>query len=328
MAEKKPNKRARPPLPDKREATSENIKTDNHRPWSKSCPHCKRPWSGLDLSRRESFRFPWFAPEDPGKSSRFGICHACLTICFFYARSTDYNDEAYFTTDYQRQYGRTYLEDRQNIDRMNHSRLDFFTRTTGLNPGANSRFSVLELGAATGFFLAAWQNRFPKSELTGLEISGWCARHQVTAPGTVRQTDLLVGLEKEASASRDVVGAFFVLEHLPDQAEVLAAISRVLKPGGWFFSAWPSAYGPALRFSPKTWQQTHPADHFVDYSPISLSRVLPLYGFERPAFRVPSFHPHRWPFPWSRAGARRLTRLWAHYRRMGDTLECLAQKSP
>jgi ubiquinone/menaquinone biosynthesis C-methylase UbiE len=89
----------------------------------------------------------------------------------------------------------------------------------------------LELGCGTGFVLAAIEERFPALDIYGSEAMGQgleLARKRVKR-ATLVQLD---ARELPYDNEFDLVGIFDVLEHISEDALVLAEIQRSLKPKG------------------------------------------------------------------------------------------------
>jgi len=225
-------------------------------------------------------------------------------------RSLDYGAD-YFLTEYEKQYGKTYLQDEPNLRRLAARRLEDLSRV------APPPASLFEIGAACGFFLD--EARICGYDVHGLEISEFASNHARSLGLDVQTASFPTATNKQY----DVVAAFFVLEHFPDQKSAFESVSKMIRPGGIFAAALPSSHGPTLKYSPDDWIRTHPEDHFADYSPRSLAKILPLYGMELINARPASFHPSRargilrWP---------PLYRLYARANSFGDTMEILARK--
>ena len=175
----------------------------------------------------------------------------------------------YFLEDYKNQYGKSYLEDEKNLRLLSRRRLQ---RIEKLAPGD----SLLEFGCATGFFLD--EARMAGFQVRGAEISNFASDH--AREKLALHVDTVSFEDFESKDRFDVIAAFFVLEHLADQKDAFQKIHSLLNPGGLFLFALPSVYGPLFRCNPTGWKDTHPTDHFADYSPSSLRRILPLYGME------------------------------------------------
>ena len=92
--------------------------------------------------------------------------------------------------------------------------------------------SFCEIGCGTGATLQAVQRAFPSIPLTGID---YFSEGLLWARNRVPQAILMQGdihdLPPAASES-DVLGAFDVLEHLPDDVGALARLHKALRPGG------------------------------------------------------------------------------------------------
>ena len=92
--------------------------------------------------------------------------------------------------------------------------------------------SLLEIGCGTGFVLTALHPAFPGMRLVGSELF---AEGLAVARRRLPPEVELVQLDATRMPFRDefdVVGAFDVLEHIDDDAGVLAGMHRALVPGG------------------------------------------------------------------------------------------------
>ena len=92
--------------------------------------------------------------------------------------------------------------------------------------------SFCEIGCGTGATLRAVQHHFPGLALTGID---YFPEGLVWARARVPQATLMLGdihaLPATASEA-DVLGAFDVLEHIPDDAGALSRLHATLRPGG------------------------------------------------------------------------------------------------
>ena len=179
---------------------------------------------------------------------------------------------------------------------------------------------VLEIGCALGFFLSE-ASRLEYDAL-GLDVSEFAVEHARDVLGqNARREDFL---QAEFTETYDVIAAFYALEHFAEQKEAFRKIASLLRPGGIFAFALPSTHGPLFERSPERWEETHPVDHFADYSPASLKKILPLYGLRLLEARPASYHPERAGGIWKRLPA--LYRLYAKFACYGDTMEGIARK--
>jgi SAM-dependent methyltransferase len=92
--------------------------------------------------------------------------------------------------------------------------------------------SFLEVGCGPGFVLAGLRTMLPEAKLVAAELYlhglPYAAR-RVTPPAEFIQADCMA---LPYDAEFDAVGAFDVLEHVERDADALAAMRRVLRPGG------------------------------------------------------------------------------------------------
>jgi SAM-dependent methyltransferase len=77
-----------------------------------------------------------------------------------------------------------------------------------------------------------------------------------------------------------VVTLWHVLEHLPDPAETLREIHRVLRPGGWLSLAVPNYGGAVARASREHWFHLDLPRHMWHFDSGSLRALLQRHGFE------------------------------------------------
>lgn len=97
------------------------------------------------------------------------------------------------------------------------------------SPGARR---VLEIGCGTGFALHALRDALPTAAIAGSELH---SRGLLTAKlrhGSAVELFQMDARQGHLTNALDLIGAFDVLEHIPEDQEVLGQIARMLKPGG------------------------------------------------------------------------------------------------
>ncbi|MEM1387772.1 MAG: bifunctional 2-polyprenyl-6-hydroxyphenol methylase/3-demethylubiquinol 3-O-methyltransferase UbiG [Pseudomonadota bacterium] len=119
----------------------------------------------------------------------------------------------------------------QTLQNMVPARLAWFERYVQF-----SGLDVLDLGAAGGFMAEELDAR--GAQVTGIDPAEGAiaaARRHAEATGRDIRYDVGVGEALPyADAAFDAVVCVDVLEHVNDLSAVLAEVSRVLRPGGWF----------------------------------------------------------------------------------------------
>lgn len=98
---------------------------------------------------------------------------------------------------------------------------------------------ALEIGCGTGFALYALRDALPRARLAGSELH---SAGLLTARARHGESVELFQMDARKSGlvdAIDLIGAFDVLEHIPEDEAVLAEIRRMLKPGGIFIATVP-----------------------------------------------------------------------------------------
>ncbi len=153
--------------------------------------------------------------------------------------------------------------------------------------------SILDLGCSSGGFLASLQG--PSWKLTGIEMSDAVAGTAEARSGA----EVFVGDILDApfpAGAFDVITCFHVFEHLYHPKEVLASVSRWLKPGGIFYTMMPNIDSAGARIFGSYWYALELPRHLYHFSPRSLRYLAASVGLEevsitthREVFIEPSF---------------------------------------
>jgi SAM-dependent methyltransferase len=147
----------------------------------------------------------------------------------------------------------------------------------------------LEIGCGTGYVLDRLRQSFPDMSLSGSELfeEGLaCARARLGDSAKLSQLDATrLGFREQF----DVIGAFDVLEHIEDDAAVLANVRSALRPGGGLLITVPQHEW--------MWSATDVAAHHVRrYVRRVLRKRLLDAGFE--VLRITSFMALLLPAMW------------------------------
>lgn len=131
-----------------------------------------------------------------------------------------------------------------------------------------------DIGAATGYFLACARGR--GYSVSGVDISASAAREAAKKGITVHVGAVIPAV---AEGSQDVVTAFDVLEHVPNPAEVVREVLRVLRAGGVFMGSTPNSTSRFARIMGKFWTLLVPPEHLVLMSERGLRELLEKHGY-------------------------------------------------
>lgn len=205
-----------------------------------------------------------------GLLMRCSVCgHHVAHPRFFAADFHEVYSEEYFNgAEYL-----DYVNDRAAIQKNFDKRLKQIRKEVG-----NNMNSVLEIGAAYGFFGDSLKNYFPACQYTGFEISpepaSW-ARKQLQLD--VRNEDYLSSDIPKSSI--DAVFMWDVVEHLPDPEIFLKKIHEELVSGGRLYLT----TGDIGRLLPalqgRRWRMIHPPTHLHYFSKKSMRQLLKKNGF-------------------------------------------------
>lgn len=135
------------------------------------------------------------------------------------------------------------------------------------------RDSLLDVGAATGTFLAVAQTTFP--EAAGIEPDPITSA-QARAAGLNVRTGTLAGIEQSGF---DAITMLHVIEHLDSPHETLERVAELLRPGGTVLIETPTVDNVWFRLAPTRWRQLIP-DHYFFFSRPTLERLLRECGLE------------------------------------------------
>ncbi|PTN34149.1 methyltransferase domain-containing protein [Desulfonatronum sp. SC1] len=172
----------------------------------------------------------------------------------------------YFTAERIQDNAESYEADKENILRFACARLDVLEE---IQP---AKGKLLDIGCALGFYLELARDRGWK--VAGFDISNYAVRYahdKLNLKEVQQGTVETVEYEKD---SFDAIICSLVLEHFVDPRGSLAKILSWLRPGGHIAIKVPHAGGIMYRFTPKKWFSTHPDNHFCDFTPQTLGRLL------------------------------------------------------
>jgi len=159
-----------------------------------------------------------------------------------------------------------YETDKQNVLRFARARLD------ALEKFLPQKGQLLDIGCALGFYLEEAQSR--GWQVSGMDISDYAIDFTRKNLGI---DELYKGTVETVDFPDDYFDAIIcslVFEHFHDPRACLEKIARWLRPGGYLALKVPHGGGVMYKFTPEKWFGSHPDNHFCDYTPDSLKRLL------------------------------------------------------
>jgi 2-polyprenyl-3-methyl-5-hydroxy-6-metoxy-1,4-benzoquinol methylase len=197
-----------------------------------------------------------------------------------------------------------------------------------------TRNSLLDVGAATGTFLAVARDAF--ADATGIEPDPITSA-QARAAGLNVRTGTLADI---GQSGFDAITMLHVIEHLDSPHAALRRTAELLSPGGAVLIETPTIDNVWFSLAPKRWRQLIP-DHYFFFSRATLERLLRECGLEpieyqtvgrRVSARFAADRLRRAGLPGSTALQQTLTSLHAEARTIrinpGDIMSVVAVKAP
>ena len=273
------------------------------------CPLCKRRTSTI---HRRSYL-------------NLNFCSNCRHIFMidlplkkiFKRQDVKYHQD-YFMSEYQKTYGRTYLEDRDNITRLAKQRLTIIKQLT-------SKKRILDVGCAYGFFLDAAKQLNYQTE--GLEIAGHAANY--ASKNHLIHKGNFLHLYPSLKTTYDIISLWFVIEHFPDVHAIVDAVSKLQSPGDLVCISTPNARGFSSRFQSQRFLSSSPDDHYHIFSLKSLTRLFKQHEYVYVTSHQTGIHHARFQekFPYlaqfiNRKIHTRLAQKW----QLGDTFNAYFMK--
>lgn len=267
------------------------------------------------------------------KERTFRRCQKCSMLYQSWtiqSEETKYN-HAYFFEDYQKQYGKTYLEDFSSIKAQCIRRtgnIDFIYHRNHFSVTP----AILDIGCAMGPFLdaandAGWQ-------VFGTDISKDAVEYvqQTLNFPAVCASFPEFDPEKEFGITQfDAVTMWYVIEHFQNLDKVLKAVAKIVKKDGIFAFSTPSASGVSAKYHRKNFFAQSPSDHYSLWEPENAKNILKKYGFKVVKIVSTGHHPERFPFIQKHNYSKntfafKLVNKISHIFNLGDTFEIYCRK--
>ena len=255
------------------------------------CPVCKN--SGKSAEKEKS-------PEEPDEIvartefRTFRRCRSCGIIYMSWSIKSEAADygKSYFSEQYKNQYGKTYLEDFENIKRISSRRINEISSISH----SKSRRSILDVGCAYGPFLSCaaekgWQ-------VYGIDPCFDAVKYVQTKllfPCVCGKFPDFDSVKEFGLSKFDAVSMWFVIEHFSDLKTVLTSVSSLLKDGGVFAFSTPSATGVSALKNTENFYIQSPLDHYTIWSGKTAKKILDSFGFKVVKIVSTGHHPERFP---------------------------------
>ncbi|MCL2520452.1 MAG: class I SAM-dependent methyltransferase [Spirochaetaceae bacterium] len=249
----------------------------------------------------------------------YAKCPSCgLVYQELYLKDTTIYDENYFFNEYKQQYGRTYLEDFDNIKAMAKIRLKYLNKKAAGN-------KLLDIGCAYGAFLqAANEHNF---DAVGLDASGAAINYIVNNLQLTAKHGRVPKQNPYQDDKFDVITLWYVIEHLQDFNQSLKQIAAMLNKGGLLAFATPKGNGLSAKINAAKFYAQSPNDHYFIFNSKQVSRLLKDYGFKVYAKRTTGVHPERKYLGLNKNGLLYKWLKWLYTKQgKGDTFEVYAYK--
>ncbi len=282
--------------------------------------------------------------QNKPRGFRFGgktvqACPRCGTMGIRYSLYPEkkYRKE-YFFGEYEKQYGKTYLQDFESIRRTGMRRMKEISKAAGKSvPGFSSSCekNILDVGCAFGPFLSAAAASGWKP--FGTDISGeavkYVREHLCFPAVTASFPDFDPSSEPEGKsfpALFTAVTFWYVIEHFENLPDVFKKVKELLVPGGILAVSTPSCAGISARRNKRGFFEASPSDHFSVWDPLLIKKQLKAFGFRVVKIVVTGHHPERFPCGSLPGFLKRvylpLCALISRILKLGDTFEIYAEK--
>ena len=223
----------------------------------------------------------------------FRKCKNCgITYISFNTDLEKSYQEEYFNEQYKNQYGKTYLEDFENIKKSCTRRI----LEISFLSNKNNRRTILDIGCAYGPFLKAASEK--DWQVYGLDVSREAVKYvqnTLLFPTVCTKFPDFDSVKEFGLNKFDAITMWFVIEHFIDLKSVLTSVSSLLKEGGIFAFSTPCGTGVSATKNPKLFYEQSPSDHFTIWSEDNAKKILDSFGFKVVKVISTGHHPERFP---------------------------------
>lgn len=260
-------------------------------------------------------------------------CARCklMYISFQVKKISDYTKD-YFFEEYKAHYGKTYLEDFNNIKKQGQIRINHIQTIIKQKKLCflETQKNLLDIGCAYGPFLDAARQK--GWTVFGTDINQDAIDYvtdNLNIPAWVSSFPAPDNKNQIFSRQYSVVSLWYVIEHFEDLETVFAAIQKLLIPGGILAFSTPSGTGVSAKKNFAQFISHSPNDHISIWEPQRVRRQLERFGFSVISVVSTGHHPERFPLPFSIKKGSFLWKLFLFISKVffwGDTFEVYAIK--
>lgn len=274
--------------------------------------------------------FKRFLKKNYIKCGRCGIYYLQKTGPF--ANDSKIYNKSYFFEEYKKQYGKTYLEDFNNISVICLSRHKIIEKI-------KKSGKILDVGCAYGPFLDVMNKK--GYDCTGIDISEDAAGYVRKKLGINAFTFDFASssslTDPDASAIKkdvlspegnyDIITMWYVIEHFKNTDKIIRKVHSMLNEGGIFAFSTPNYSGISGRKNISGFLESSPDDHFTIWNIKTARRLMRQYGFRIIRVRSTGHHPERFPRFLELTAGRKILGIISRIFRLGDTFEIYAVKA-
>ncbi|MCL2184856.1 MAG: methyltransferase domain-containing protein [Treponema sp.] len=253
--------------------------------------HRRCPVCGFESNKTKStVLISMFGDRTYRRCTKCGIIYMDRTC----KPSIEYEKD-YFFESYKKQYGKTYLDDFENIKNAAKKRIKIIKDILESIAHTHQEeiLSLLDIGCAYGPFLAAAKE--DGFSPTGID----------PAEDAVHFVNKILGIKAIHSffpvpsspftAPFDVITLWYVIEHFNDCVQIFEEIKKLLKPNGILAFSTPSFSGISARSNMNNFLSASPPDHRTVWSPGMCKKALSAAGFKVKKIVITGHHPERFP---------------------------------
>lgn len=213
-----------------------------------------------------------------------------------------YSNPSYFKSEYEKNYGKTYIDDRKNILKINNKRIEILDKIF-LKKFLNQKniIQILDIGSAYGFFLEDIENyinynyinkKFNDKRIVceGIELNVEGKSISNKKGFHIYNNDFLIA---NLNKKYDLITSWFTIEHIENINAVFSKVHKLLNKNGIFSFSIPSINGPTYKFNKNKYLETRPEDHYFDFTKKSIKMLLKKHGFKLLKLEIQNPHFER-----------------------------------